>query len=109
MVARDVISGVAMPTGGFRKEEEEGGRIPNGVVGWVRPNGVPGRGDGVLSTYGVDDRVELRRFRGLFFSGDFRSLRSCTASLSSLAGISSKLVSTCRKTPHVSSISCSLT
>lgn len=45
----------------------------------------------------MDERVELLRFRGLFFSGDFLSDRSWTTSLSSLAGISRRLVSTYKK------------
>lgn len=98
MVARDVVRGVAIPTGGFRKGADvDVGRIPNGLVDWFSPKGVLGRGEGVFSTYGVEDLVELLRFLGLFFSGDFLSDKSWTASLSSLAGISRRLVSTYKK------------
>lgn len=96
MFASEVVRGVAMPTGGLRNGAVvEEGIIPNGELE-PKPKGVFGRGDGVFNTYGAD-RFELRRFLGVFFSGDLRSERSWTTSLSSLIGISSKLLSTCRR------------
>lgn len=50
MLARDVVRGVAMPTGGFKKgaEVDDDGRIPKGDD--CTPKGVLGRGDGVFKT-----------------------------------------------------------
>lgn len=51
IVASEVVKGVAIPTGGFKNGAElDEGRIPKGLVDWFRPNGVLGRGDGVLRT-----------------------------------------------------------